>query len=247
MFGYQLKNLYFFSSFVLFRQEFFPYDASTSLLISPTSSRDMLKEAERMQIVTLRSTGMKWTDIVSEMSRNYSVTVSVSGCEKIVRKWKELGIVADMARSGRPKLLDERDSRTIRRKALQQRDLTYRQLAAEPTASGKQPSKWTVMRMLRRYGLRRRVAIRRPLLTANMRRSRLQWARERVNWSLYRWQQVVFSDEKIFRFDSNKLRTYVTRSDSEKYSPQCIRTTVKYGIEVHVWAAFPGTDRVQLR
>lgn len=195
----------------------------------------MLTDAERMQIVTMRNLGYSWKDIVANLHRIFGITVSVRGCEKVMKKWNELGTVATLPRSGRPKLFDQRESRKIRRLALVRRDLTYRQLAAEHGTYGTQVSKWTVMRTLRRFGLRRRVAVRRPRLTPRMMQSRLQWARDRVQWSLYRWKQVIFCDEKIFRFDSNKLRCYVTRFDHEKYSRPCIRTTVKGGIEVHVW------------
>jgi transposase len=195
----------------------------------------MLTSAERTQIVTMRSLGMKWSDVVNEMQRIFGVTVSVRGCAKIMKKWKESETVVDLPRSGRPKLFDERESRQVRRLALAHRDLTYRQVAAEHATSGTRASKWTVMRTLRRFGLRRRVAVRRPRLTRRMMLTRLKWARDRSKWSLYRWKQVIFCDEKIFRFDSNKLRCYVTRFDHEKYSRSCIRTTVKSGIEVHVW------------
>lgn len=195
----------------------------------------MLTNAERTQIVTMRSLGMKWSDVVSEMHRIFGITVSVRGCAKVMKKWNETGTVADRPRSGRPKLFTERESRQVRRVALAHRDLTCRQVAAEHATSGTHASKWTVMRTLRQLGLRRRVAVRRPRLTLRMMRSRLQWARDRSKWSLYRWKQVIFCDEKIFRFDSNKLRCYVTRFDHEKYSRSCIRTTVRNGIEIHVW------------
>jgi transposase len=39
----------------------------------------------------------------------------------------------------------------------------------------------------------------------------------------------------VFRTDNNNNIVYVTRFKEEKYSRQCVQTTVKHGLQVHVW------------
>lgn len=209
----------------------------------------MLTECQRAQIVALHGTGMSWKQVADEMHDKYEVKVTVRTCKRIGKKWRLTHSVSDLARSGRPRLLDNRGQRILRRAAFSNRKLTYRQLSREVAhVTSRIPSKWTVMRALRRMRIRRYVAVRRAKLTKRMKKNRWLWSRQYVNWSLYKWKQVIFSDEKIFRFDSNSLRVYVTRLPEEKYSKECIHETVKGGIQVHVWGcvSWNGVGRLKL-
>jgi transposase len=209
----------------------------------------MLTDCQRAQIVALHNSGMSWKDVVQEMHEKYMVEVTVRTCKRIGKKWNETQSVSDLPRSGRPRLLDSRGQRILRRAAFKNRKLSYRQLGREVAhVANRVISKWTVMRALRRMGIRRYVAVKRAKLTRRMKRNRWLWSRQYVNWSLYKWKSVIFSDEKIFRFDSNSLRVFVTRLPEEKYSKECIHETVKNGIEVHVWGcvSWNGVGRLKL-
>lgn len=93
----------------------------------------------------------------------------------------------------------------------------------------------TVSRILARHGLFRRVAVRKPLLSAAAKHKRLQWARNHEDWPLWKWRRVLYSDERIFRTANNRRTILVTRKTTEKFSPQCIAPSLKHGVQVHVW------------
>lgn len=153
-----------------------------------------------------------------------------------MKKYEETGTVHDLPRSGRPKALTDREERLLCRSMLMDRRKTSREVIGEvQDRCKKSVSKVTVINILKKHGLRRRVAVRRPLLTKRMRRERLQWAKERQAWTLDKWKGVVFSDEKIFRIGNNSRGVYVTRRQSEKFADDCIQRTVKHGLQVHVW------------
>ena len=102
---------------------------------------------------------------------------------------------------------------------LRDRRKTPRQVVGELKAQfGKTATSRTVRNVLKKYGLRHCVAVRRPLLTKKMRLARLQWAREHCNWSVDKWKGVVFTDEKSFRLGNNSRGVYVTRLPSEEFA-----------------------------
>lgn len=201
------------------------------------ASSGFLSDAMRMQIVTLQRAKWTWAQIINFLAREFGRTVNRSTCQRIVRKYEKTGSVANKPRSGRPMKLGSRTQRLVRRIMTNNRTRTLRQLSSHLRSVGFSVCRNTVKKVLQKYGLRRRVAVRRPLLTKRICREHLAWAKKRVNWGVDKWKSVVFTDEKIFRVGNNSRSTYVTRLPSEKYSPACIQTTVKHGLQVHVWGA----------
>nr|XP_037282317.1 LOW QUALITY PROTEIN: uncharacterized protein LOC119175489 [Rhipicephalus microplus] len=55
-----------------------------------------------------------------------------------------------------------------------------------------------IRRRLRAAGLKSHVAARKPLLTSELRRKRLDFVRQHERWRAEDWQQVIFSDESTF-------------------------------------------------
>lgn len=191
-----------------------------------------------MQIVTLNEAGWDWLKIIDHIGKKYGCKVSTRTCQRIVSKYKRTGTVADMPRSGRPEKLTQQEKHIVRRIMLRDRKKTPREAVTElKEYYGVTVCSRTVRRTLTKSGLKRRVAARRPLLTARMRRERLSWARDHENWSIDKWKGVVFSDEKIFRLGNNAGGIFVTRLPTEKYSASCIQSTIKHGLQVHVWGA----------
>lgn len=188
-----------------------------------------------MQVVTLKRANWTWARITEFTERNFGRKISRSTCQRILRKYERTGTVSDLPRSGRPPALNVRQQRLVRREMLKDRRKTLRQMSSELKNLGFSASRMTIRRVLSKYRLGRRVAVRRPLLTKRMRQSRLNWAEQHKNWSVDKWKGVVFTDEKIFRVGNNAHGVFVTRSPTEKYEPQCIQRTVKHGLQVHVW------------
>jgi transposase len=157
----------------------------------------MLTDEQRLQIVTLKQSGLTWKQVLNVANETFGFKTTERNCRRIMSKFRKTGSVADLPRSGRPRKLDARGERKLRRIALVNRWAPMRQVANITTeAVGQSISRHTVTRVLRKYHLLRRVAVKRPLLTLAMRRSRLLWAKAHAGWSYRRWQRVPYRQQQ---------------------------------------------------
>ena len=86
----------------------------------------------------------------------------------------------------------------------------------------------TVRRTLKKAGFKAKVRIKKPLLKSNHKRARLEWCRERQQWTVDDWKRVVWSDEvKINLIESNGRRYCWTEGTG--LSSKQIHPTLKYG------------------
>ena len=97
----------------------------------------------------------------------------------------------------------------------------------------------TVARKLSQMGLHGRVAARKPLLSAQHRQTRLQWALERQHWTAADWRQHFFSDETPIHFIQCQQRRYVRRRTGQRLQQGLTRPTVHSGSgKLMVWGGF---------
>src|SRR5580700_3442428 len=94
----------------------------------------------------------------------------------------------------------------------------------------------TVRRHLKNAGLKAVVKRKRPLLSKQHRRARLDWAIAHQNWTVDDWKVVVYSDEtKINRLGSDG-REWVYKFPGEGLTDRLVKETVKFGGgSVMVW------------
>ncbi|KAL1867162.1 hypothetical protein VTK73DRAFT_4295 [Phialemonium thermophilum] len=91
---------------------------------------------------------------------------------------------------------------------------------------------WAIKNALYRYGFRRRVARVRYGITEEVRKLRLDWAREHVEWTPEQWAKVVWVDASSFAATPHP-KQYVTRRDGEEWDPTCI--VEKHELKVSGW------------
>ena len=86
-----------------------------------------------------------------------------------------------------------------------------------------------------------------PLLTANNRRLRLEWAQRWRNLTVAHWQHVIFGDESRFQLYLVDGRLRVRRLPGERFRPgyQAHRVQAGGG-SVHVWGAFHNSAKSPL-
>lgn len=73
------------------------------------------------------------------------------------------------------------------------------------------------------------------LLTPRIKKSRLEWARERQNWTRDDWQKVIFSDESKFNLEFSDGKTTVRRRPGERLKEECVAARPKRSKGVMVW------------
>ena len=110
----------------------------------------------------------------------------------IIKKHKEIKTVEDRPRSGRKRMTTKRQDRHLIRTSLLNRQLTSADLRNSlQDQSGVKVTSRTVRRRLREAGLKGCMAARKPLLSKENCRARLQFALEHLDCSDEEWGIVV--------------------------------------------------------
>jgi transposase len=168
-------------------------------------------------------------------------SLSKSSVYNICRKRHLFGTVKDRPRSGRPRVSSTRDDRRLIRMSLTHRKRTASELQRDWHVSA---CLSTVKSRLRNAGLRGHVAARKPFMQNRHRKLRLQWSKDRKNWTVAQWRSIRFVDECSFTLIPNSQRVYVHRRPGEKYRNDCITPSLKWrSPTLMVWGAI-GVDGV---
>ena len=141
---------------------------------------------------------------------------------RLRQKFATYGIVADLPRSGRPRITTLRQDRHIQLTHLRNRFAAPNDTARNtPGRNRPRISARTVWRRLNAVGLRC----------------------HRLNG----WQTVMFTDESRFCIDSSDRRQRVYRRSGERFADPCVVETDRWGGQsIMVWAGFTSHHKTQL-
>lgn len=87
----------------------------------------------------------------------------------------------------------------------------------------------SVRRVLQNNHMNGRVACKKPLLRKANICKRLAFARKHLNWTDEQWSRVLFTDETKVEVFGTHRRTFVRRKAGERFSNDCVVSTVKFG------------------
>ena len=159
--------------------------------------------------------------------------VAVSTICRLWRKFCITGKTDDRGRTGRPRVTTAWQDRRIFRSHLRQPFTPATETARDTIGThGTQISGQTVRRRLRERNLACRRPARGPVLTARHRQRRLQWARERMDWTWRRWQHVIFTDESRFCVSHADGRIRVWRRQNQRYQVQNVLESIPGAVPV---------------
>ncbi len=96
------------------------------------------------------------------------------------------------------------------------------ELHKEWTETGVKASRSTTHRRVKEFGY-------------SCHQRRLTWAKEKKNWTVAQWSNVLFLDESKF----------CRRKGREAHSPSCLKYSVKFPQSVMIWGAMSSTGVVQ--
>ena len=129
-----------------------------------------------------------------------------------------------------------REDRILLRKSTEDRFKTSTQIASEVKEEfQKDLSTRTVRRRLKEVGMKARRPAKKPLLTKRMKENRLNWAKDKKDWTEADWSRVIFSDESKFNLIGPDGSRTVYRRQGERYAENCIMPTVKHSPYWMIW------------
>ncbi|XP_011270735.1 hypothetical protein CAOG_09047 [Capsaspora owczarzaki ATCC 30864] len=145
----------------------------------------------------------------------------------------------DAPRSGRPKLLDDRDRRRLARLVSSTPGITSGAAAAALTLKdGRHPSSSTVQNELHAMKYVNALRVTKLKLTRKDRQKRLKFCRDHASWTVAQWRTVIFSDEAFIKIHSSSHRGRVWRKRGERLAPGMVKETLQQGgSRIHIWSA----------
>ena len=159
--------------------------------------------------------------------------VNVSTTERLVRRLRETGHLADRPRSGRPRVTSRRQDRTIRLAHLRNRHLIATETALNTVGThNRQISPKTVGSRLREIGLRAsRPYVGLPLTQARSLR-RMAWLTAHAPrlFPMRQWRRVLFTDESRFTLYRADGRRRVYRRRGERFVDACVVERDRFGV-----------------
>lgn len=185
-------------------------------------ARRMLTEAERWQIIGMKTGGMSPRAIDVAMNVSHFVVI------RLVAKFRKTGDTKDRPRSGRPRKTTAKDDRT----------LVFHARRNPHSHSGILRRRWglryrvslsTVRRRLHERGIRAYRPIKRPLLSRQHMRARRNWCFIRQHWNIRTWRRVHWSDDSRFMLHVTDGRARVWRERRTAYLQGNIQPTVAFG------------------
>ena len=159
---------------------------------------------------------------------------------RILKRHAATGSLVPGKSSGAPRKTTPRQDRALLRMVRQDHFLSARALTARMrNLYGMRAGRTTVNNRLLSRGYRAYRPTTKPLLTANHRRLRLEWAQRWRNLTVAHWQHVIFGDESRFQLYPVDGRLKVRRLPGERFRPGCQAHRVQAGGgSAHVWGAF---------
>ena len=143
---------------------------------------------------------------------------------------------------GRPaKIVPHLERRVVR----DARKCRRQPLAASASSNGIHEN--TARKILRKNGMQKRRAVKKPYLNDTHRKTRLQWCKDRRNWGVSQWERVLWSDEACVKVGENSEVCWVFRNASEKFHSDCLQPVFKSDRQsIMVWGCFRANQRGEL-
>jgi transposase len=191
---------------------------------TPTRHYKRISEYKRIQIIALR--GQHYT--LEEVSKKTKVKKET--VREVLRKWKQHHTIQDLPKTGRPAKADDRTRRRLARMTQSGEVDNAPELALiAATHDIVHISARTARNVLHQQGLNAIHMIKKPLLTREHKRKRLEFARAHRDWTVEQWKQVIFSDETVITARSSDAHKMVWTKPTHALNSKLVVPTVQGG------------------
>jgi transposase len=153
-----------------------------------------------------------------------------------LKKLEKTGDVARKPVSGRPRKITGSAVNVIGQQIRRNPQITRKGLVQKLEEKGIKVSKDTVGRHLQRQGYKNALPIATPMLTAEHKKKRVEWAKKHIDDD---WSRTVFSDETSFQLFQNTITQWY------KYQ-RPIRPFPKNRQKIHAWGGFSSCAKTSL-
>jgi hypothetical protein len=174
---------------------------------------------------------------LGEIGKMYDVPKST--VNDIIKAFENHGFTKPQPRSGRPKILNNRDECHLIQMVNKDHKDPIAQITAKMNdATLKDVSVKTIQRTLHSHGYYGRVGLRKPFISEKNHCKRLEWCVERLDWDT-QWNWIIWSDESRFELTGSNRRQWVWYRPDQKMDVDCLVPTFKSGQKsVMVWGCF---------
>ena len=166
----------------------------------------------------------------------------------IVNKYKKEGNVVTSPRSGRPKLLDDRTMRLIKRKVSERPSISSTEISDDLNSNlGIKIAPRSIRHNLQNNGLKAYRKATKALLTAPMKKKRLAWCKKYSSVPDKYWEKVVWTDESYISLFSG-FEKFVRRPKNTRFQSLFVNQGPKHSLKVMIWGCFSasGVGRIMV-
>ncbi|GFT07914.1 transposable element Tc1 transposase [Trichonephila clavipes] len=150
--------------------------------------------------------------------------------DKIIGRFKSDGLIENKSGRGRKSILSDVAKRKVLKDIKIDPKLSVVKLAAETSRiMGRSVSAETVRNVIRHAGYSSRVARKKPFISLQNQKKRLEFTKTHQLKTDNFWKEVIFSDESKFNIFGSDGRRTVWRKPNTVLDPKNLRPTVKHG------------------
>lgn len=200
--------------------------------------RKKLTMEEKSRALTLLEKGNSVFDVAKDLAVSKKTIYQLKRSAILL----PLGMVPQRkSGSGAHKKTSSRTNKLLKREVMLNNSITAIELKRKyPDFLHNVATRTIRHRLQKDLGLPSRRAAKKPLLTAAMKKKRLDFCQKYQDWTSEKWKKVMFSNENTFKLVRGDSKIMRRPNITSRYDLKCTIKTVKQTDNVTVWGAFSG-------
>lgn len=193
--------------------------------------------------------------IIDHYQHGYNVRViagmvnrSHSTVHDVIKRFKDFGRIKNKVRQSPRKIFSDYEERWIVRKIKENPKLSAPKIRLEvKNFLKKDVSVETIRNVLRKYNYNGRIARKKPFISVQNKKKRLEFAKVNQNKNIDYWNSVLFTDESKFNLFGSDGKGYVWRKANTELRLENLSATIKHGGgSVMVWGCMSAAGTGEL-